>query len=48
MWLAHCKWSRYFYIESKLMEKLEISPTRRVRGLGSKQRAALIAEFAAS
>ncbi len=31
---------------TKLMEKLEISPTRRVRGLGAKQRAALIAEFA--
>jgi hypothetical protein len=30
---------------TKLMEKLEISPTRRVRGLGAKQRAALIAEF---
>ena len=33
---------------TKLMEKLEISPTRRVRGLGAKQRAALIAEFATS
>lgn len=29
-----------------LMERLEISPTRRVRGLGGKQRAALAAEFA--
>lgn len=29
-----------------LMERLEISPTRRVRGLGGKQRAALSAEFA--
>jgi len=31
---------------TKIMERLEISPTRRVRGLGAKQRAALIAEFA--
>jgi hypothetical protein len=31
-----------------LMEKLGISPTRRVRGLGAKQRAALAAEFAAA
>jgi hypothetical protein len=30
---------------TKLMERLDISPTRRVRGLGAKQRAALIAEF---
>ncbi|HEX7353394.1 MAG TPA: integration host factor, actinobacterial type [Mycobacteriales bacterium] len=29
-----------------LMERLEISPTRRVRGLGGKQRAALTAAFA--
>lgn len=29
----------------KLMERLEISATRRVRGLGSKQREALLAEF---
>lgn len=30
----------------RLMERLEISATRRVRGLGSKQREALLAEFA--
>ncbi len=30
----------------KIMEKLEISPSRRVRGLGSKQREALEREFA--
>lgn len=30
----------------KLMERLEISATRRVRGLGSKQREALLTEFA--
>jgi len=30
---------------AQLMERLEISPTRRVRGLGAKQRAALVAEF---
>jgi hypothetical protein len=30
---------------TKIMERLEISPTRRVRGLGAKQRAALVAEF---
>ena len=30
---------------NKIMERLEISPTRRVRGLGAKQRAALVAEF---
>lgn len=29
----------------KLMERLEISASRRVRGLGSKQREALLAEF---
>jgi hypothetical protein len=33
---------------NKIMERLDISPTRRVRGLGSKQRAALISEFAGS
>jgi hypothetical protein len=32
---------------NKIMERLEISPTRRVRGLGAKQRAALVAEFGA-
>jgi excinuclease UvrABC nuclease subunit len=30
----------------RLMEQLEISETRRVRGLGSKQREALLKEFA--
>ena len=30
---------------AKIMERLEISPTRRVRGLGAKQRAALVTEF---
>jgi hypothetical protein len=30
----------------RIMEKLEISTTRRVRGLGAKQREALLAEFA--
>ncbi|MCA1726569.1 MAG: integration host factor [Actinobacteria bacterium] len=30
----------------KLMEQLDISATRRVRGLGAKQKSALIAEFA--
>jgi DNA uptake protein ComE-like DNA-binding protein len=30
----------------KIMEKLEISPSRRVRGLGAKQREALEREFA--
>lgn len=30
----------------KIMEKLEISSTRRVRGLGAKQKEALLAEFA--
>lgn len=29
----------------RIMERLEISPSRRVRGLGSKQRAALQREF---
>ena len=29
----------------RLMERLEISPARRVRGLGVKQRVALLAEF---
>ncbi len=29
----------------KLMEKLDIAPTRRIRGLGPKQRAALLATF---
>jgi hypothetical protein len=29
----------------KIMEKLEISETRRVRGLGAKQKEALLAEF---
>ncbi len=32
----------------KLMEELEISPARRVRGLGAKQREALLRAFAAS
>lgn len=31
---------------ARLMEKLQISPTRRVRGLGDKQRQALEREFA--
>jgi hypothetical protein len=30
---------------AKIMERLEISPTRRVRGLGAKQRTALVREF---
>ena len=30
----------------KLMEKLDISASRRVRGLGAKQRSALLDEFA--
>ncbi len=30
---------------AKLMEKLDISASRRVRGLGAKQREALLAEF---
>jgi len=29
----------------KIMEKLEIAPTRRIRGLGDKQKAALLEEF---
>ena len=29
----------------KIMERLEISPSRRVRGLGAKQREALVREF---
>ena len=32
---------------AKIMERLEISPTRRVRGLGAKQRSALEREFGA-
>jgi hypothetical protein len=32
----------------KIMERLEISPSRRVRGLGSKQREALVKEFSGS
>ena len=31
---------------ARIMERLEISPTRRVRGLGAKQRTALEREFA--
>ena len=31
----------------KLMERVDISPSRRLRGLGSKQRAALLEEFGA-
>ncbi len=31
---------------ARIMERLEISPSRRLRGLGAKQRAALTAEFA--
>ena len=31
----------------KIMERLEISPSRRVRGLGVKQRQALVREFSA-
>lgn len=30
---------------AKIMEKLEIAPSRRLRGLGAKQRSALEAEF---
>src|SRR3954462_3181377 len=33
---------------NQIMERLEGSPTRRVRGLGAKQRAALVAEFGAT
>ncbi len=29
----------------KIMEKLEIAPTRRIRGLGDKQKSALLDEF---
>jgi hypothetical protein len=32
---------------ARIMERLEISPTRRVRGLGAKQRSALEREFGA-
>ena len=32
----------------KIMERLEISPSRRVRGLGAKQREALVKEFSSS
>jgi ribosomal protein S13 len=32
----------------RIMERLEISPSRRVRGLGVKQREALAREFGAS
>ena len=32
----------------KIMERLEISPSRRVRGLGTKQREALVREFGTS
>lgn len=32
---------------ARIMDKLEISPSRRVRGLGSKQRQAIEREFAA-
>ena len=32
----------------KIMERLEISPSRRVRGLGAKQRQALVREFGGS
>ena len=32
----------------KIMERLEISPSRRVRGLGCKQRQALVEEFSGS
>ncbi len=32
----------------KIMERLEISPSRRVRGLGAKQREALVREFSGS
>ena len=33
---------------ARIMERLEISPTRRVRGLGAKQRTALEREFGAA
>ena len=32
----------------RIMERLEISPSRRVRGLGNKQREALVREFGGS
>ena len=32
----------------RIMERLEISPSRRVRGLGAKQREALVREFSGS
>lgn len=32
---------------AKIMERLDISPSRRVRGLGANQRARLVAEFGA-
>ncbi len=32
----------------RIMERLEISPSRRVRGLGAKQRQALVREFGGS
>jgi hypothetical protein len=32
----------------RIMERLEISPSRRVRGLGAKQREALVREFSTS
>ena len=32
----------------RIMERLEISPSRRVRGLGAKQREALVQEFSSS
>jgi hypothetical protein len=32
----------------QIMERLEISPSRRVRGLGAKQREALVKEFSGS
>ena len=32
----------------QIMERLEISPSRRVRGLGAKQRQALVKEFSGS
>jgi transposase len=33
---------------AKIMEKLDIAPSRRLRGLGAKQRSALEAEFSSS
>lgn len=32
---------------AKIMERLDISPSRRIRGLGAKQRSALVQEFGA-